>query len=193
VAGVGLILVSAARLQPALADWSAAASISEKVGRDAERELSAAPAGSLFVFDAPAEMLGSAAHAWLWSFALPYALRPPYTDVDLTERVFVIAPFPIYCCWGQPWLETTRASVEAWAERDEQAPVVILRWNVTTGAMVRQSDAEDPSLRSRVTALADVGTVDEACAQLNALLTEPGSARNVCQLADQDWYRGSSS
>jgi hypothetical protein len=193
VAGISLILISGARLQPAVADWSAAASISEKVGRDAERELSAAPIGSLFVLDAPPEMLGSAAPTWLWSWALPYALRPPYTDVDLTERVFVIAPFPNYCCWGLPWLETTRANVEAWAERAEQAPVVILRWNVTTGAMVRRSDEEDPSLRSRVTALADAGTVDEACAQLNALLTEPGSARNVCQFAGPAWYLGRSS
>jgi len=192
IAGVGLILGSAARLQPALADWSAAASVSEKVGRDAERELSAAPVGSLFVLDAPPEMLGSAAPTWLWSFALPFALRPPYTDVDLTERVFVIAPFPIYCCWGPPWLETTPPNVEAWAERAQQAPVVILRWNATTGAMVRRSDIEDPSLRSQVTALADAGTVEEACAQLNVLLTEPGSARNVCQLAGQDWYLGSS-
>jgi hypothetical protein len=193
VAGVGLILGSAARLQPAVAAWSAAAAVSETVERDVERELSAAPTGSLFVLDVPPEVLGNAAHTWLWSWSLPFALQPPFTDVDLTERAFVIDPLPIYCCPSSQWLEKTRANVEAWARRADEPPVVILHWDAASGAMERRSDTEDPALRQQVMALTDVDTVDEACAGFNALLTEPGSTRNVCQMGGQDWYLGKSS
>jgi hypothetical protein len=188
--GVGLIVVSAARLQPAVAAWSTAGSVSEKARRAAERELSAAPSGSLVVLDVPPEMLGGVTHTWLWSFAVPFALQPPYTDVDLTERVFAIVPMSISCCSGSLWLETTRANVEAWAERAEQPPVVILRWDGVTGAMVRRSDAEDPSLRGQVMALAGARTIPEMCAQLNTLLADPGEVRNVCEFVDGNWYLG---
>jgi hypothetical protein len=190
VAGIALILASAARLQPAVAAWSTAGSVSEKVGRDAERELSAAPVGSLFVLDAPPEMLGSAAPTWLWSFAVPFALQPPYTDVDLTERVFVIVPMSISCCSGSLWLETTRANVEAWAERAEQMPVVILHWNAATGEMARRSDKEDPTLRGQVMDLAGANTDGEMCAGINSLLAAPDEARNVCELDYVNWYLG---
>jgi hypothetical protein len=191
VAGVGLILASAARLQLAIADWNATARVSEMMVRGVERELSAAPVGSLVVLDVPREVLGRAAHTWLWSWALPYALQPPFTDVDLTERVFVIAPPTVYCCPRSQWLEQTRANVVAWARRAEPSPVVILRWDAT-GAMDRRSDAEDPRLRRRVMALADAGTDKKMCAQLNTLLalSEP---RNVCERARDTWYRGTSS
>jgi hypothetical protein len=193
VAGVGLILASGARLQPAVAAWSAAASVSEKVAHDVEREASAAPIGTLFILDVPPEVLGNATHTWLWSFASPFALQPPFTDVDLTERVSVIEPFPVYCCLHSQWLEKTRSNVEAWAQRAEQPPVVILRWNAETGAMVRRSDAEDASLRSRVTALAGARELDELCPQLNTLLADPGEARNICELVGPGWYLGESS
>jgi hypothetical protein len=189
-AGVGLIVASAARLQPAVAAWSAAGSISEKAKRAVEQELSAAPSGSLVVLDVPPELLGSAAHTWLWSFAVPFALQPPYTDVDLTERVFVIVPMSISCCSGSLWLETTRANVEAWAEQAEQPPVVMLHWNAATGEMVRRSDTEDPTLRGQVMALASANTDGEMCAQLNTLLTAPDEARNVCELDYVNWYLG---
>jgi hypothetical protein len=200
-AGVGLIVASGVRLQPAIAAWSAAGSISEKARRAVEQELSAAPSGSLVVLDVPPELLGSAAHTWLWSFSLPYALRPPYTDVDLTEHLSVISPFPIYCCWetgsfpGENqyrWLETMRANVDAWVGRAEQPPVVILSWDGETGAMVRRSDAEDPSLRSRAMALAGARTIQEMCAQLNTLLADSGEVRNVCDFVDGNWYLGTS-
>jgi hypothetical protein len=190
LAGVGLILASGTRLQLTVGDWSEAASVSQKVVLDAERELSAAPTGSLFVLDTPPETLGSATQTWLWSWVLPFALQPPFTDVDLTERVFVIEPLPSYCCLDWQWLEKTRANVEAWARRADEPPVIILRWNAATGAMIRQSAEEDPSLRSRVMALASANSVPEMCAQFNSLLVPPGEARNVCELVGPGWYLG---
>jgi hypothetical protein len=193
LAGVGLILASGIHLQLALADWNAAASVSEKAVRDVEREAYAAPIGSLFILDAPPEGPRGAAATRLWSYASPFALRPPFTAADLTERVSVIEPITIYCCRNSPWPERTRSSVDAWARRAEQPPVVILRWSAATGAMVRRSDEEDPSLRSRVAALAGARTVRETCAQLNALLADPGEARDVCDTVNPDWYLGRSS
>jgi hypothetical protein len=193
VAGVGLILASAARLQPAVADWNATARVSQTMVRDVERELSAVPVGSLVVLDVPPEGPRRAAHTWLWSYALPYALQPPFTDVDLTERVFVIGPPTVYCCPRSQWLEKTRANVAAWVRRAEQSPVVLLQWDAATGAMDRRSDAEDPSLRSRVAALTTTRKVRTVCAQLNALLADPGETRDVCELDHERWYLGTSS
>src|SRR5262245_7461317 len=62
--------------------WRTLAQVSRKVMLDTRAEAMAAAPGSLIVIGAP---------KLSWEWAMPFPVKPPYTRVDLTTRVFMIS------------------------------------------------------------------------------------------------------
>jgi len=149
LASVGLLAFYTIRLQAEVDDWRVRASVSEQMVADLEREVQAAPQGSLVI-------VGASTRSWEWS--LPFPAQPPFTRADLTERVSMISPVLLDCCRLR-WPDDTRARILSWSQRPA-APVLALRWNPRTGAYSSLTDAEEPALRTETLALLDADTAE---------------------------------
>ena len=171
VGSAGLILLHLITLQRALAEWNTSASVSEKMVRDVERQAAAAPVGSLLLLGPP---VGAGKYSdslnphYVWAWALPFALRPPFSRTDLTERVFVVSRPWAYCC--PRWFDDARSSLRQWAGQASRSPAIALRWDATTGALLQQSDVDNPGLRYQVLSLANANTSEEMDKTLQAIL-----------------------
>ncbi len=130
--------------------WRILAKVSRKVMVDTRAEAMAAPPGSLIVIGAP---------KLSWEWAMPFPVKPPYTRVDLTTRVFMISPWLLHCCRSQ-WVDDTRRTLQTWEGRQTDAPVIVLHWDGTTGALSKITDREYPALRSLVPVLLQLRTRD---------------------------------
>jgi hypothetical protein len=148
----GVILLSyAVQLRHEVRVWGMRAAVSRRVVADIEREALAAPAGSLIIIDPPQRS---------WNFALPHALRPPFTAEDIPSRVSVISPSAIHCCPASQWEAYTRAAMRGWASNPDRPWVIALHWDPDTGELSRVSDREDPFLRSVVSLLQETKDVE---------------------------------
>jgi hypothetical protein len=133
--GYGLQLRDEVRL------WGVRSDVSRRVVGDLEREASAAPPGTLIIVDPPPRS---------WNFALPHALRPPFTPADLPARVSIISHSSIHCCASYFWEPYTRRTMRTWMENPARPPVIALRWDPDTGQLFRLRDDEDAFLRALV-------------------------------------------
>jgi hypothetical protein len=151
VVGAGALLVMyGSQLWQDVQLWRVRSEVSRRAVADVEREALAAPQGTLVIVDAPQRS---------WNFALPHALRPPFTGVDLTRRVRVISHSSIHCCPAHLWETYTREAMRSWNADPTRPPVVALRWDPDTGLLYRLSDREDPLLRTLVGTLRDTRDV----------------------------------
>lgn len=144
VAALLLVIGAGFRTYAGANDWRNAGKVSRKIATDLQAEATRADLNSLIVVGAPGRGFGRASS--LWSWALPYSARPPFTDLDVAERVFLISPMDTYCCWDR-WPEDTRASVREWLKAGA-GPIVALSWDPGTGRLMRLSDDRHPELRT---------------------------------------------
>jgi hypothetical protein len=141
----GAVLVSyGVGLRAEVRTWETRAAVSRRAVADIEREALAAPAGTLIIAGAPRRS---------WDFALPHALRPPFTHEDLTRRVSVISHSSLHCCPAFLWEDYTRGALRTWISHPEHPPVIALYWNPATGELSRLSDRDDPFLRTATSVL----------------------------------------
>lgn len=169
VAGAAALLAFyVVHLQQDVRLWGVRSEVSRLAVADVEREAMAAPPGTLIVVDAPQRS---------WNFALPYALRPPFTKEDVAQRARVISHSSIHCCPANVWEPYTRNAMLAWSADPTQPPVILMRWDADTGTLYRLSDREDPVLRGLVALLRDspdVGALDRRILDLSRkLLVRP--------------------
>lgn len=161
-------------LRAAVSEWSWAAFLSEKVTADVARIVAENPPGSLVIID-PATVPSRAANSPypenLWAWAIPFALQPPFTTGDLTQRSFIIAPAHIHCCDNQ-WFDYTRRNISLWSERAGRPPVLSLRWDPATGALLQHSDKDNPRLRDQFLKLTGAQTREDLTAEFYALIHE---------------------
>ena len=151
VAGAGALLVMyGSQLWQDVQLWRVRSEVSRLAVADVEREALSVPQGTLIIVDAPQRS---------WNFALPHALRPPFTNTDLTRRVRVISHSSLHCCPAHVWEPYTREAMRAWAADPARPPVVALRWDPDTGVAYRLSDEQDPLLRTLVETLRDTADV----------------------------------
>jgi len=136
--GVAVLAAYAFRLVAVVRGGNNIAAVSQKVVRDVGEEGSRAASGSLLIIDAPIQS---------WEFAIPFAVRPPFTVIDLTERVVIVSPALLHCC-REHWFWDTRKALKAWITRHGEAPVVVLHWDEITGRLTRATDREAPQVRS---------------------------------------------
>ena len=167
-----LLVVYVVQLQAVVRQWRVRATVSERAVADLEREVLAAPPGSLILIDVPRAS---------WEYAVPHALRPPFTSTDLTARATVVTQSFLSCCPAEPWDRQTRTSVREWLARSERTPLIALHWDPVTGAMTRVTDAEESSLAVIAQILPDTGSraaLDEAIADTFTQLVIPRSDRS---------------
>ena len=131
-----VVLLYMIPLASAVRGWEELADVAERAVQDVEREALAVPAGTLLLIGAPTRS---------WEWALPFAVRPPFTRADLTERVFVISPRPLSCCTGQ-WFEETKAQLREWSAGPVPDSAVALSWDPRTGELSRAAAADAPQL-----------------------------------------------
>lgn len=150
-------------LSASIREWNTIAGVSHAAVRDVRVEALAAPPGSLIIVGAPDRS---------WEWALPFATRPPFTRTDLSERVFIIAPRPLYCCAGQ-WFADTRRTLTAWSTGPARDSAVALRWDPDTAALARVTERERPDLPSLARALLDLDqkTLDVTMRRMIEILT----------------------
>jgi hypothetical protein len=157
MAAAAIVLVGyIVRLADDIRLWETRSMVSRRALADIEREALDAPQGTLIIAGAPRRS---------WDFALPHALRPPFTREDLTRRVTVVSDSSIHCCPAILWEAYTRGALHEWLGRRDQPPVIALYWNPDTGQLSRVSDADDAYLRTLMKVLVETKTraaLDEA-------------------------------
>lgn len=161
-AAAAVLVAYALKLHTVVHEWNTIAAVSHKAVDDVRDEARQSPAGSLIVAVAPTRS---------WEWAIPFAMRPPFVPDDLTARVFVVTPNPLWCCRSE-WFDQTRRTLRAWSEKPG-APMIAMRWDSETGALSRVSDREEPVLRAMVPLLLDLSTseaLDSAIVRMAAYL-----------------------
>jgi hypothetical protein len=143
VCAVVVLAAYAVQLRVVVREWNTAAAISKKGVARVQREALATPPGSLLIVGAPLK-------SWEWS--VPFNFQPPYTQTDLTQRVFIVSPWRLHCCRSL-WADYTRRTLAAWAARGDHPPIVVLFASARTGAISRLTDREYPALRSLIPVL----------------------------------------
>ncbi len=141
--------------------------VSRQIVSDIEREALQASPGTMLVAGAPRQS---------WDFALPHAIRPPFTSEDLTRRVTVISDSSIHCCPAAVWEPYTRGAIRAWLDRSHHAPVIVLYWNPDTGQLSRVSEQDEPFLRPLMKVFLDTDgqpTLDNAIHRMLQELAAP--------------------
>ena len=138
VAAAALLIAYTIRLADDVRLWETRSMVSRRAVVDIEREAVGAPYGTMIIAGAPRRS---------WDFALPHALRPPFTREDLTERVTVISDSSIHCCPAILWEPYTRGALRAWLDKPDRPPVVALSWNPDTGQLSRVTEKDEPFLR----------------------------------------------
>jgi hypothetical protein len=138
-AAAALLVAYTVRLVDDLRMWETRSMVSRRVVTDLEREALAATPGTLILAGPPGRS---------WNFALPHALRPPFTREDLTQRVTVISDSSIHCCPAIVWEPYTRGALRTWLDRPDRTPVIAMYWNPDTGQLSRVSEKDEPYLRA---------------------------------------------
>jgi hypothetical protein len=171
VAAVLLLAGDAAALQRHNRHWNDAARASHALATEAQRIARSAPPGSLLVIDVP----WRTRHAFVWGWAVPFTMQPPFAEEDLTRRVSVVSHYWAYCCPQPAWLADLRGQVGAWSERPGR--VFIVSVNPPHPETWTISDAEVPGLADAARSLASATTPDDAEARLQDLLAVARQAR----------------
>jgi hypothetical protein len=161
VAFVALASVYAVQLRGVVADWNQRAAISRAAVRQIERETMAAPVGTLIVAGVPGAS---------WNFAVPHALRPPFTRIDVTARAEVISDSSDHCCDAIHWTAYTREKLRLW--QVAEAPAIALYWDSRTATMSRVSDRDDPQLRTVASLLVRARSREQLDREIRGLLND---------------------
>jgi hypothetical protein len=149
------------QLRGVVRDWNRRATISHAAVEQIEREAASAPPETLIIAGVPGAS---------WNFALPHALRPPFTPTDLTTHVLVISDSSDHCCDAVHWTAYTQNALRAW--QAAHAPVIALHWDARTGTMSRVSDDGDPQLRTLASLLLQANSRQTLDAEIRGLLSD---------------------
>jgi hypothetical protein len=166
LAGTGalfILLDYGSQLHGVVREWNAQAGISRSALVQIEQEAASNPEGTLVIAGVP---------RLSWAFALPHAVRPPFTTTDLTKRIFVISDSSDHCCNALLWNEYTRSALRAWHDRPDHPPVVALYWNPLTDRMSRVSDRDDPQLRTLASLLMETESRESLDSVIRGLLND---------------------
>jgi hypothetical protein len=166
---VVVLAAYAIQLRIVVREWNTAAAISKKAVARVQREALATPPGSLLVVGAPLK-------SWEWS--VPFNFQPPYTQSDLTQRVYIVSPWRLHCCRSL-WADYTRRTLRAWAARGDHPPIVVLYASPRTGAISRLTDRDYPALRSLIPVLLTMESreaIDKAILDILERLVGNGAA-----------------
>jgi hypothetical protein len=170
-----LVMLSAHGLSRRLEGWVDAGRVSRTLRAEVLRLAPQVPPGSVVVLS------GIPAHngtAFVWQWALPYALERPFLPVDLIHRFHVLEPLEVYCCPAPAWWEQNQAAVDRLRQGppEEAVEIVSLHWSPEAGALVARS--------RRVPRTEVRGAVDGAVGISGEAMDEGAVARLLGALSD---------
>jgi hypothetical protein len=143
--------------------WNDAARASHALTGAVQRVARSAPPGSLVVVD----VTWRTRQAFVWGWAIPFAVQPPFAPEDLTRRVGIVGHYWAYCCPQDQWRADLGAQLATWSD-PQPAFVVALRAPDPT--VLTCSDADAPRLRAMLRALPAAATPEAAERRLQAAL-----------------------
>lgn len=124
------------RLYGAVGEYNFLAAVSARAVRELTVEVRASKPGTLLIVGVPPP-------AWEW--ALPFAVQPPFTRTDLTQRVFIVSPRALHCCRSQ-WFRDTKRTLQSWAAGPSPDLAVAMAWDARTGTVSRTDATSNASL-----------------------------------------------
>lgn len=148
-AALALVVTYVVRLHSTLESWHALARISKSAVERVRQEALAAPEGTLLLVSVPKKS---------WEWGVPFVLQPPYQPEDLTVRVRMVTPWPLYCCGSDQWNAYARRQLQAWIDAPRRPPLIALHFAPDTGEVSRVSDADKPELRALIPVLLQTDT-----------------------------------
>jgi hypothetical protein len=164
VDGALMLGACAIALQAHNRHWSDAARASRALAAEAQRVARSAPPGSVVLIDVP----WRTPYAFVWGWAVPFTMQPPFADEDLTRRVGVVSHYWAYCCPQQAWLGDLRRQIGDWSARPDRVFVVSV--NPPDPRTRTVSGEQAPGLDAAVRAIAGAATPDDAQARLQHAL-----------------------
>jgi hypothetical protein len=156
-----VVFIYGRELYDVVRDWHMRAVVSRAAVADVEREAMNSPDGTLIIVGVPAAS---------WAFAVPHALRPPFTRSDLTRQVRVISDSTLHCCNAAQWNDYTRQALQAWQAQPDRPPVVAMYWDARTARLSRVSDRDDPQLRTLISLVAKTDSRETLDSAIRGLL-----------------------
>jgi hypothetical protein len=159
--GAAVTIMYGTQLYDVVRDWHMRAVVSRAAVAAIEREAMNSPDGTLIVVGVPAAS---------WAFAVPHALRPPFTRTDLTRRVLVISDSTLHCCDASQWNAYTRQALRAWQARADSPPVVAMSWDARTARLSRVSDRDDTQLRTLISLVMETDSRETLDSAIRGLL-----------------------
>jgi hypothetical protein len=159
--GAAIVIMYGAQLYGVVRDWHMRAVVSRAAVAAIEREAMTSPDGTLIVVGVPAAS---------WAFAVPHALRPPFTRTDLTRRVLVISDSTLHCCDASQWSAYTRQALRTWQAQADRPPVVAMYWDARTARLSRVSDRDDPQLRTLISLVMETDSRETLDSAIRGLL-----------------------
>ena len=114
------LLVLAALQQTAVSRWTHAAAVSRSLHQATQATVRDVAPSTIVLLDAPDLLDG----AFCWSWAVPHALRPPFTAEPLDARVTLIAR-PSACAYREDW--RARLPRQRFAENQQDARLLRVR------------------------------------------------------------------
>jgi hypothetical protein len=170
LAATALIVLGTKQLDQPLEVWQHSGRISARIQQDLNRELAAAPAGSLVVVAPPPVGASDLYHSWLRMWSMPFAVEPPFAPPGLAERVALVVPPDVYCCPRDQWYAATRSALTAWASQPARGPIIVLRWDGWSGGLIRRTERDDAQLPGQMLAVGAAPTPATMCQQLDAVV-----------------------
>jgi hypothetical protein len=154
-----LLAANLAALQAHIRHWNDAARVSHALIGEVHRVAAGAPDGSLLGID----VTWRTREAFVWGWAVPFTVRPPFAREDLTARLHVVGYSYTYCCPQRAWQRTVREQLARWAASPGPVFVVgVMAPDPTTHlAAPRTTDVQEA-----FAAVAAAATADEADTRL---------------------------
>ena len=156
------LLVYTVQLADGIREYGDLAAVSHEAVQGVRSEVLNGPQGGLVIVGVPGQS---------WDWALPFAVRPPYTRTDLTSRAFIVSPRALHCCSGQ-WFEDTRRHLRNWSTGPAQHSVTLLRWSGEPGSAGRVTSADYPDLPDIARALLTIDQPAVLEANIQRMLRE---------------------
>ena len=156
------LLVYTVQLADGIREYGDFADVSHEAVQGVRSEVLNGPQGGLVIVGVPGQS---------WDWALPFAVRPPYTRTDLTSRAFIVSPRALHCCSGQ-WFEDTRRHLRNWSTGPAQHSVTLLRWSGEPGSAGRVTSADYPDLPGIARALLTIDQPAVLEANIQRMLRE---------------------
>ena len=89
---------------------------------------------------------------WFWSWAMPFAGQPPFTDADLSQAFRIVERPPTYCCPPDQWWASRKTSVTTLLDATVAAPVVYVEFVPNGSPRIYQRGVNAPLLKQQLEA-----------------------------------------